>query len=71
MTPSPTLRWEETPELTFDRSADMPARLKARVIRGKPRGRIKDLANQRFGLLVAVRFYGMYHGRSYRAIAPC
>ncbi len=43
----------------------MPARLKAREIRGKPRGRIVDLTGQRFGNLVALRFYGMYRRRTY------
>ncbi len=43
----------------------MPERLKAREIRGKPRGRIVDLTGQRFGSLVALRFYGMYRRRTY------
>jgi hypothetical protein len=43
----------------------MPQRLKAREIRGKPRGPVVDLTGHRFGKLVALKVQGMHHGRTY------
>ena len=40
-------------------------RLKARDIRGKPRQRILDLAGERFGMLGAIKFYGMRGKRTF------